>query len=376
MNTDHDWMAMALQLARRGRYSTHPNPRVGCVLVRDEICVGKGYHVRAGEPHAEIHALREAGEAARGATAYVTLEPCSHHGRTGPCADALIEAGIARLVVSMRDPNPLVAGRGIARIAAAGIAVTEQVGHEAAAALNAGFVRRMTTGRPYVRLKMAGSLDGRTALADGTSQWITGPEARADVQRLRAVSSAIVTGIASVLADDSRLTVRPEQAGFTEGEPQPTQGPWRVVLDTRLRIPDGANILSSDAPTLIVTCSDDMDRIAALRAQGVHVWQQSVDQTAIDLAALLERLAQELDCNDVLVEAGPTLAGAWIEHALVDDIILYLAPTLLGNDARPAFVLPVHHLSEQYRLHIKDIRAVGEDWKITAAPVSRDHRLS
>lgn len=369
-------MAQAIQLARRGRFSTQPNPRVGCVLVKNGTCVGQGFHIRAGGPHAEIHALNAAGEAARGATAYVTLEPCSHYGRTGPCADALIAAGITRLVVAMRDPNPQVAGQGIERIHAAGIDVTEGVCAQEALALNPGFIQRMTHGRPWVRLKMAMSLDGRTAMADGTSQWITGPEARAEVQRLRAQSSAIITGIDSILIDNSRLTVRPEQAGFDDEQPLAIQSPWRVVLDTHLRIFDGAHILSHQAPTLVVTCSNDGERIAALKAQGIYVWQQPGTQAHIDLPHLVERLAAELQCNEVLVETGATLAGAWVEGGLVDELIVFMAPTLLGSDARPLMTLPLTHMSDQYRLRITEIRAIGHDWKITAHPEGRGNRLS
>ena len=231
------WMARALELARRGLYTAHPNPRVGCVLVKDGRLVGEGYHARAGEPHAEVHALRSAGEAARGATAYVTLEPCSHHGRTGPCAVALIEAGVARVVVAMEDPNPAVAGRGIALLREAGIEVTVGIAEDEARALNVGFVRRMDHGRPFVRLKMAMSLDGRTAMQSGESQWITGPQARRQVQRLRARSSAVLTGVESVIFDNSRLTVRPDQLGLDDAESIATRQPLRVIVDSRCACP-------------------------------------------------------------------------------------------------------------------------------------------
>lgn len=373
---DIQWMAQALQLARRGCFSTQPNPRVGCVIVKEGVCVGKGFHIRAGGPHAEVHALRDAGEAARGAMAYVTLEPCSHHGRTGPCADALLAAGITRLVVAMRDPNPQVAGQGIARLQSAGVEVVVGVCEQEAKALNPGFIQRMLQDRPWVRLKMAMSLDGRTAMADGTSQWITGPDARAEVQRLRAQSGAIITGIDSILKDDSRLTVRPEQAGFDDETSLAAHASWRVVLDTHLRVSDEARVLSDHAPTLIVTCSGDEQRIAGLKARGIHVWQQPVGQSRVDLHALAKRLAAELQCNEVLVETGATLAGAWIESGLVDELIVFMAPTLLGSDARPLMTLPLMQMSEQYRLRITDIRAIGHDWKITAHPEGRGNRLS
>ncbi|WP_027706218.1 bifunctional diaminohydroxyphosphoribosylaminopyrimidine deaminase/5-amino-6-(5-phosphoribosylamino)uracil reductase RibD [Zymobacter palmae] len=373
MNDDHDvrWMQRALQLARRGYYSTMPNPRVGCVLVKNGQCVGEGFHIRAGGPHAEIHALTAAGDQAAGATAYVTLEPCSHHGRTGPCADALIRAGISRLVVAMADPNPLVAGRGLNRCREAGIDVRVGVCEPEAQQLNAGFVQRMRDGRPRVMLKLAMSLDGRTAMANGESQWITGPAARSEVQRLRAASGAIVTGIGSVLQDDSRLTVRNDEAGLGPNIERAAQPPLRVVMDTHLRTPPTARILQGDSETIIVTCSTDQVRIAVLEAQGATVWQQPSTQALVDPAALLVQLADERQCNDVLLEAGATLAGSWWQAGLVDELVLFIAPVLLGSEARPLMALPLHDMCEKYSLRVERMRAIGNDWVVTAVPAGQ-----
>lgn len=372
-SNDHDvrWMQQALRLARRGYYSTMPNPRVGCVLVKNGQCVGEGFHIRAGGPHAEIHALNAAGDAASGATAYVTLEPCSHHGRTGPCADALIRAGIARLVVAMADPNPLVAGRGLNRCREAGIDVRVGVCEADAQQLNAGFIQRMRDGRPRVTLKLAMSLDGRTAMANGESQWITGPAARGEVQRLRAASGAIVTGIGSILQDDSRLTVRNDEAGLGSDIERAAQPPLRVVMDTQLRTPPTARILQGEGETIIVTCATDRARIVALEAQGATVWQQSSNQTSVNPTALLEQLAVERQCNDVLLEAGATLAGSWWQAGLVDELALFIAPVLLGSNAKPLMALPLHDMCEKYSLRIERMRAIGNDWMVTAVPAGQ-----
>lgn len=368
---DVRWMQRALRLAQRGYYSTMPNPRVGCVLVKAGQCVGEGFHIRAGGPHAEIHALTAAGANAAGATAYVTLEPCSHHGRTGPCADALVKAGISRLVVAMADPNPLVAGRGLKRCRDAGIDVRVGVCEADAQQLNAGFVQRMREGRPRVTLKLAMSLDGRTAMANGESQWITGPAARRKVQQLRAASGAIITGIGSVLHDDSRLTVRESEAGLEETTERTVQPPLRVVMDTHLRTPLSARILQCGGETIIVTCTTDSARIAALEAQGATVWQQPTTQTEVDPSAVLRRLAEERQCNNVLLEAGATLAGSWWQAGLVDELVLFIAPVLLGSEAKPLMSLPLHDMCEKYSLRIAQMRAIGQDWMITAVPVGQ-----
>ncbi|MDZ7853730.1 MAG: bifunctional diaminohydroxyphosphoribosylaminopyrimidine deaminase/5-amino-6-(5-phosphoribosylamino)uracil reductase RibD [Halomonas sp.] len=366
------WMARALTLAHRGRYTTDPNPRVGCVLVKDGRVIGEGWHERAGEPHAEIHALRAAGEQARDATAYVTLEPCSYHGRTGPCDLALVEAGVTRVVVAMQDPNPRVAGRGIARLREAGIEVVVGMLEEEALALNPGFVMRMSHNRPFVRLKMAMSLDGRTAMRSGESQWITGPSARREVQRLRARSSAILTGVESIIFDNARLTVRPEQLELPEGEALAARQPLRVVVDSRLRLPLAAACLREPGRTLVATLADhEPERRERLEAAGAEVVVISAgSEGRVDLDALLRHLAEAERANEVLLETGATLAGAMLEAGLIDEMQLFVAPTLLGGEARPLFELPgLSLMAQQKGLEILDIRAVGDDWRITARPV-------
>ncbi|MGA7594140.1 MAG: bifunctional diaminohydroxyphosphoribosylaminopyrimidine deaminase/5-amino-6-(5-phosphoribosylamino)uracil reductase RibD [Gallionella sp.] len=352
---DSRWMAKALRLAELGLYGTSPNPRVGCVLVADGQCVGSGWHRRAGEPHAEIHALREAGEAARNATAYVTLEPCSHHGRTPPCADALIAAGVARVVVAVQDPNPAVAGAGIARLRAAGIEVDIGLMEADATVLNRGFFKRMTLGSPWLRSKIAISLDGRTALANGASKWITGAAARLDVQHWRARSCAVLTGIGTVLADDARLNVRD-----IETERQPL----RVVLDSRLRMPPAARMLQ-DGNTLIYTASNDPGRIAALETAGASVHVLADENGQVDLLAMLRDLAQR-GSNEVLLEAGRTLNGALLRAGLVDELLLYAAPQLLGDSARGMAQLgELTALDQRIDLKWQDVRQVGNDLRIT-----------
>ncbi|MDR9435697.1 MAG: bifunctional diaminohydroxyphosphoribosylaminopyrimidine deaminase/5-amino-6-(5-phosphoribosylamino)uracil reductase RibD [Thiohalophilus sp.] len=355
---DHRYMARALQLAERGLYTTDPNPRVGCVLVRDNAIVGEGWHERAGEPHAEIHALKAAGDAARGSTAYVTLEPCCHQGRTPPCSDALIKAGVSRVVVAMRDPHSQVDGGGISQLQAAGISVDSGLMEAQAFQLNPGFIRRMQRGRPWVRLKLAMSLDGRTAMASGESQWITGAAARQDVQHWRARSSAILTGVGTVLGDDPSLTVRLEQ---TERQP------LRVIVDTNLSTPASARILQQPGKTVIMTCSEDASAQEELRNAGAEVIAVSQNtHNNVDLAAVLDQLG-ELEINELHVETGATLAGALMQAGLVDELIIYMAPTLLGDAARGLFHLPgIETMDDRLPLQIKDIRAVGEDWRITA----------
>jgi len=361
---DRRWMARALQCAREGRYTTHPNPRVGCVIVRDGEPVGEGFHPRAGEPHAEVFALRRAGERARGATAYVTLEPCAHFGRTPPCARALVEAGVSRVVMASLDSNPLVAGKGRAILEAAGIATTVGVLEDEARALNPGFLRRMAGGLPWVRLKMAGSLDGRTGMSSGESKWITGPDARRDVQTWRAMSSAIITGIGTVLADDPALNVRPpDWRDWHYSEPVQ---PWRVILDSQLRLPLTARVLAADAAVIVVaSAAADPVKAAALTACGAEVWRLAPGE---GLRELLLRLAQR-GANEVLVEAGATLAGAFAEAGLVDEYVLYLAPTLLGSEGRPLLALPFTRMAQQQRLRITDLRQVGPDLRLLATPV-------
>jgi diaminohydroxyphosphoribosylaminopyrimidine deaminase / 5-amino-6-(5-phosphoribosylamino)uracil reductase len=366
--TDIRHMARALQLARRGLYTTDPNPRVGCVIVRDGQVVGEGFHVRAGEPHAEILALREAGAAARGATVYVTLEPCAHHGRTPPCADALVAARVGRVVAAMQDPNPRVAGEGLARVAAAGIETRSGVLDSEARALNPGFVARMEQGRPYVRVKLAMSLDGRTAMASGESRWITGEAARRDVQRLRARAGAILTGSGTVMADDPRLDVRLSAGEL--GIEGPVRQPLRVVLDTHLVSSPEAALFSAEGPVLILTGVDDVSRHEDLITRGVRVQVVERDGERLDLHAVMSVLA-EREVNELHVEAGPVLCGALLHAGLVDELVIYMAPHLMGSSARGLVDLGLETMDERIGLEIGDIRAVGVDWRITARPKGR-----
>ena len=352
---DHAHMARALQLAAHGHFTTSPNPRVGCVIVRDGRVVGEGWHARAGTPHAEIHALQAAGDAARGATVYVTLEPCSHHGRTPPCAEALIQAGVARVVAAMNDPNPLVAGGGIAMLTLAGIQAEVGLLEAGARALNPGFVSRMTRQRPWVRLKTASTLDGKTALANGASQWITGAAARADVQTLRARACAILTGSGTVLADNPRMNVRDFDIG---------RQPLRVVVDSALRTPADAAIL----PALVACHHAEPAMRAALEQAGAEVVALPGTDGRVDLAALLALLAQR-GVNELHVEAGAGLNGALLAAGLVDEWVAYLAPLAVGDDARGLFAHPpLAALSDAARFRLADVRQIGDDLRLTLLP--------
>lgn len=364
---DFDFMARALRLAERGLYTTMPNPRVGCVLVNDEHIIAEGWHVRAGEGHAEVNALRQAGEAARGATAYVTLEPCNHTGRTGPCSQALIDAGVVRVVYGMEDPNPLVSGAGLDRLEAAGVKVEGPLLEQEARELNPGFIKRMGRKRPLVRIKLAMSMDGRTAMASGESKWITGPKARADVQRLRARSCAVISGIGSILQDNSVLSVRAAELGLDNAAEIAQRQPLRVILDPRLQLPREAWLLGEASPILVV----HNGQVDEALLQG---WPAFVEFIAlpnregrIDLEALLRELAKR-QCNEVLVEAGAKLSGAFLRRGLADEILVYMAPKLMGSNARPLFDLPLDTMSASLALKIQDIRALGHDWRITAVP--------
>ena len=353
---DHGMMARALQLAERGLWTTTPNPRVGCVLVRAGEIVGEGWHERAGEGHAEVNALRAAGELARGATAYVTLEPCSHHGRTPPCAEALIAAGVSRVVAAMSDPNPLVAGNGLAMLQAAGIVTASGLLEGEARELNIGFVARMTRGRPWLRLKAAASLDGKTALNNGVSQWITGPEARRDGQRWRARACAVLTGIGTVRDDDPQLTVR---------EVATTRQPLRVVVDSKLETPLTAKILRGGA-VLVAAAVDDEKRANSLRAAGAEVVVLPNPHGKVDLKNLLEELGRR-GINEVHAEAGFNLNGSLLREGLVDELLLYLAPCVIGHQASSLFNLPeLTSLDGKRRLDIRDLRQVGEDIRLIA----------
>lgn len=358
---DHEFMARALRLARQGLSTTDPNPTVGCVLVRDGEIVGEGRTQPVGGPHAERAALASAGDTARGSTAFVTLEPCSHQGRTGPCTAALLEAGVARVVCAIGDPNPLVNGAGLRALGEAGVAVEQGLMEQSAREINEGYLARMIRGRPWVRSKIAASLDGRTALASGESKWITGPGARRDVHRWRARSSAVLTSIGTVLGDDPSLNARPddEAAGLVQ--------PLRAIVDSALRTPPAAHTLTLPGKVVIFTTADAADRRALLETDGAQV--ESVGGSPrCDLGQVLERLA-ELEVNEVWVEAGPTLNGALLERGLIDEFLIYLAPRLLGDDARGMFSLaPLRSLADSMELAIEDVRRVGSDLRIRARP--------
>lgn len=361
---DRMHMARAIELALHGLGTTEPNPRVGCVVVRAGQVVGEGWHARAGGPHAEVVALAAAGTAARGATAYVSLEPCCHHGRTPPCTEALVAAGVARVVYACGDPNPRVAGGGAARLRAADIEVEGGVLDAEARAVNPGFLARMARGRPWLRLKVAASLDGRTALADGRSRWITGPEARRDVQRLRARSSAIVTGIGTVLADDPELTVRDEPAGAV-------RPPLRVVLDSRLRLPPSARLLATPGQVVALTVAPEAGAAATLAAAGVDVRRVAGEGGRVAPADLVATLV-DLECNEVLVEAGPALNGALLAAGLVDELVVYQAPHVLGGTALPMFALPpLAAMDDRPAFTLREARPVGADLRLTYLPKGR-----
>jgi len=364
---DHAMMRRALDLAALGRYTTHPNPRVGCVIVQNERIVGEGWHRKWGEAHAEPIALAAAGEAARGATVYVTLEPHCFHGRTPPCTDALIRAGVKRVICGALDPNPRVAGAGLAQLREAGIEVAQGLLEDEAHALNLGFDKRMRTGMPRVRLKIAASLDGRVALANGASRWITGESARADVQRLRAESSAVVTGIDTVLADDPLLTVRDPSIDLAG------RVPMRVVLDTHLRMPATARMLREPGDTLVFTAaSADSEPAQLLRSAGAEVHEVAVAAAGrLDLVAVLRALGERL-CNDVLVEAGGTLSGRLLEEKLVDELIVYVAPKVLGADARPMIGLTgLTSLEQGPHFELASFERIGDDLKLIYRPRGR-----
>ncbi|NIY48385.1 bifunctional diaminohydroxyphosphoribosylaminopyrimidine deaminase/5-amino-6-(5-phosphoribosylamino)uracil reductase RibD [Cedecea colo] len=367
MSLDEKFMARALQLAKRGRFTTMPNPNVGCVIAKDGEIVGEGFHFRAGEPHAEVHALRMAGEKARGATAYVTLEPCSHHGRTPPCCDALIVAGVTRVVAAMQDPNPQVAGRGLYRLQQAGVDVSHGLMMHEAEALNRGFLKRMRTGFPYIQLKLGASLDGRTAMANGESQWITSPESRRDVQRLRAQSAAILSSSATVLADNPSLTVRwnelnsAAQAVYAE---ENLRQPTRIIIDSQNRVTPQHKIITQPGETWLARCVADE-----------QAWPEGVEQFIVpqhnghlDLVVMMMLLGKR-QINAVWVEAGATLGGALLQAGLVDELIVYVAPKLLGNDARGLCNLPgLEKLADAPEFTFSEVRHVGPDLCLHLTP--------
>lgn len=353
---DELFMVRASLLARNGLYTTKPNPRVGCVLVRDNEIIAEGWHERAGQGHAEIEALNRA-ENAQGATAYVTLEPCFHHGRTPPCAEALIKAGVVRVVVAMQDPNPLVAGKGLALLEQAGIQVRKGVLEAEAKQLNKGFIKRMQSTKPYVISKLAMSMDGRTAMASGESKWITSPAARHDVQKLRAASGAILTGVETVLADDPSMNVRMENTDVEQ--------PVRVILDSSLRTPATAKLLSLDGRTIILTCSVEQYKIDTLKNAGAEVYFVDADkQGRVDLEQVLSFLAEQ-QINDVLIEAGSILNGAMMQQGLINECIIYMAPSILGANGRGLFAMPdVSEMADKIQLQFVDMRKIGRDIRL------------
>lgn len=354
LTQDQIWMRRAIELARQGQYSTKPNPNVGCVIVKDGIVVGEGFHPKAGQPHAEVFAMRQAGEQARGATAYVTLEPCAHYGRTPPCAKGLVEAGLAKVIVACPDPNPLVAGKGVQILKEAGIEVEVGICEDEAHLLNDGFLKAMATGMPYVRLKIASSLDGRTAMASGESKWITGVEARQDVQHWRAISGAVITGIDTVLADDCQLNVR----SLKEVDDISTIAqPKRIILDRQGRLPLTAKILEN--PETVMVMGPYRQELAELGVIQLEIQP---------LKELLQQLVQQHQIYDVLVESGATLSTAFLQAGLVDELISYVAPTLLGQTARSMFNAEFSRMAEQLRFKLQDVTRVGDDVRFRLIP--------
>lgn len=361
------YMQLAIRLAKRGLYTTDPNPRVACVIVKDDEVVGQGWHQRYGQAHAEVLAIEDAGSKAKGATAYVTLEPCNHTGKTPPCVDALIEAGITEVIVAMQDPNPLVSGEGLVRLRASGINVSCGLLESQAKALNPGFIKRMETGLPYVRVKLAMSLDGRTAMASGESLWITGEAARADVQKLRARASVIMTGINTVLTDDPSLNVRLSAQDL--GIEGVVNQPLRVVLDSHSQFPDDAKMRACDGDIIVYTAEiDDVSKKDQQQRQCQFI---SIEKSGkgLDLVKVLKDLAGR-EANEIHIEAGSTLCGAMLEQQLVDEIVIYMAPHIMGNGARGLFALPgLTQMKDKINMAIKDVRKVGQDMRITMLPV-------
>ena len=373
---DLQYMALAIQLARKGLHSTSPNPRVGCVIVKDGSIIGQGFHIQAGREHAEINALshcQSLGNNPQQATAYVTLEPCSHTGRTGPCAMALKKAGIARVVIGHVDPNPNVSKNGIKILEDAGICVDYPCLENESKALNPGFIQRMLHNMPRVTAKVASSLDGRTAMASGESKWITGADARRDVQALRARSCAIITGIGTVLDDNPSLTVRDERF-FIEGTKLYRQ-PLHVIVDSNLRIDTNCTIVKQACRTLVVFAappSEHKATLAALHAEDVETLHCPNTSGKVDVARLLQALAKR-ECNEVMIEAGARLTGVFLQERLIDQIIYYIAPTLLGSNGRPQVELPLEKMSQQIKLDIEETRLVGQDIRISAKPCYAKH---
>ncbi len=357
LNEDQVWMQKAIELAKLGQYSTRPNPNVGCVIVKDGQLIGQGFHPKAGQPHAEVFAMREAGDLARGATAYVTLEPCAHFGRTPPCAKGLVEAAVAKVVVACADPNPLVAGKGIQILMDAGIEVEVGICTPEAQQLNQGFLKAMATGMPYVRLKVASSLDGRTAMASGESKWITGAESRQDVQHWRAISGAVITGIETILADDPLLNVRAlYDVDLNPINIENIVQPKRIILDRQGRLPLTANILKQ--PDSVMVMGPFRQELAEL----------SVVQLEVQSLNDLLRTLTDFQIYDVLVEAGATLSTAFLQEHLVDELISYVAPTFLGQSARAMFNAEFDSMAQQLRFKLQDVHQFGDDIRLRLLP--------
>lgn len=359
-------MARAITLAQRGWYSTTPNPRVGCVLVKDDVPIAEGWHERAGEAHAEAMALSKAGEQAKGCTAYVTLEPCSFVGRTPACSRSLVEAGVSRVVCAMRDPHAKVSGKGIAELIEAGIQVDEDLMLSEARALNPGYIKQQEHGLPYLRCKLGMSLDGRTAMASGESQWITGSDARQDVQQLRAQSCAVLTGINTILDDDARLNVRVEQLSETASKQLGERQPLRVVMDSSGRCPQSAALLKTPGNVLVIVGKDAENPLPIANLEELSVLH--CDTARPEPAAVLRALAAR-HCNDILLEAGPTLAGAFLQQGLIDELIVYMAPKLLGSNARPLLHLPIERMQDSIELQLNSVRLIGDDLRIDCVPI-------
>lgn len=367
MSVNAEYMQMAIRLARKGRYTTHPNPNVGCVIVAGGVVVGQGWHRCAGEPHAEINALDQAGEKAKGATVFVTLEPCSHTGKTPPCADALIKAGVKKVIAAMQDPNPLVSGEGLRRLSQAGIETECGLLEAQARELNQGFIKRMESGRPFVRVKLAMSLDGRTAMASGESKWISSEASRRDVQRLRAESSAILTGIGTVLADDPSMNLRLSAMDLDIDPDGPVlKQPVRIVVDTRFRMPEHSRIAGLPGECIVYTAKD----VENAERYPFKIVRCTERDGHIDLHALVRDLADS-EINLLHVEAGPVLCGALLKNDLVDEIIIYMAPHIMGDNARGLFHLPgLEAMEDRIGLQVQDVRSIGDDIRLTVRPTA------
>ena len=363
------WMSKAIELAKKGLYTTHPNPRVGCVLIRDNQIVGEGFHIKTGDAHAEINALKSAKGDAKGTTAYVTLEPCSHQGKTGPCAQALINAEITTVVYGMQDPNPDVMGKGLSMLEAAGIKVIGPVLEDEVQLLNVGFIKRMTEGLPFIRLKLAMSLDGRTAMESGESKWITGSEARLDVQKLRAQSDAIVTGIGSVVADNPSMTVRIDNEN-KDVSAKAVRQPRRVIIDTALSIPPESKILYPTEQVSIFCLADQVgtENKTVLEKKGIDlIYTEAAEGGGVDLVEAMAYLADQ-GINEVLVETGAVLAGSFLQAGLVDELVVYMAPKLLGSQARPLFELPFDMMDQAIDLQLQSMEQIGKDVRFLFTP--------